>query len=379
MTLEDQVIRIQRLKNVLEGKNPADFVNRLIAAGYDRFYVRIPDGFQVHLFARDPFPLGYQLNWPREGPPTEGSKARIQFLQLDRSEVRKLIQNPPLVLGRVRQGGLEIVPKDDEFIAVSFKYRPGLMGHLLPVDAATADKTPRAFDMCSNEAVVVKTLDRLGSDYTYTLHGIQISDVYVEEVISAPVPAELRANNVKPSCNIGDRPTDPYGLEDTSPLVHQLLCLSYENRGDRRMKASQLKARFEAIDATYKKNPRPFNNRRDDFARKLINPGYKYDKDSPPLTPPIPAPQAIPPNEFLDQDFIAEGLKTLLYAACCWSDQMQPHLGRDLMKLVDLLRSFGLRDADEYDPVQKMVYFIAGMSARRKPPLTDYKDERGYK
>lgn len=381
MTFEDRVIRVQRLMTELEGKNPAEFVNRLMAAGYDRFYVKVPDGFRINLIARDPFPPFYQLNWPRETVPMGTGKAQIQYLQLDRSELRKLIENPPAVLSHVRQGGLEVVPNDNEFIAVSFKYRPGLLGSLLPVDAETADKTPEAFDVRSNVPVVVKTLNRTRSAYSYTLHGIQLHDVYVEELTSAPAPAELPAERVKAGENPEDVPADPYGLKDESPVVYELLCLAYENRGapENRMKESQLKARFEAIDATYRKNPRPFNNGRDQFAKNLVNPGYKYGKDNPPLKPPIPEPGAIPRDDFLDQDFINEGLKVLLYAACCWSDRMEPCLGRDLMKLVDLLRSFGLRDADEYDPVQRMVYFIAGMSARRRPHLTDYKDERGYK
>lgn len=140
---------------------------------------------------------------------------------------------------------------------------------------------------------------------------------------------------------------------------------------------SLVAAEFKQLNSNYEKNPKPFNNGRNEFAANLANRAYKYMTKPPKLSAPLPESVTIKSDKFLDQNFINKELKKLLYAACCWSDRKEPLLGQAPMKLVNLLRGLGLRDADENDPVQRMVYFIKGELVPRKLPDIDFRDARG--
>ncbi|WP_238527737.1 hypothetical protein [Pseudoxanthomonas spadix] len=368
---------------MLDGNDPREFVHSLFEAGYDRFYVKVPKGFRVSIFPIDPYPPGYQLLgiWQPAQEPVrpDGNQSQVRYVQLDTSQLRDLIEYPPIALHELSGGGLESALQREGLLPIDFTYRRGLPGALLPTERAIADRVPSEFDASSGVPMVVKTLNRNRSQHSYVLHGVSFKDIFVEESALDEVLDRMRAAKAVPVSVREDLPDDPHGLKESSPLVYEILCKAYQNRGKpkKEIEASMLAAEFKQLNYKYAKNPMPFNNGRHDFAANLANPTYAYLKKPPKLREPLPEPVTIQPDKFLDQDFINEGLKKLLYAACCWGDRKEPLLGQDPMKLVDLLRGLGFRDADENDPVQRMVYFIVGELVPRRPPDTDFRDARG--
>ena len=382
MTPESPAIRVLPLASVLDGNDPVEFVHRLLEAGYDRFYVKVPKGFRVSLLAIDPYPPGYRLRpgrQPTQGPvQADGNQAQMRYLQLDTSQLRDLLEYPPIALYQFTAGGLESALMHNGIPSIDFKYRKGLLGSLLPTEQAIADKVPTEFDVGSGAPVVVKTLNRIRSQYSYILHGVSFKDVFVEA--HAPSDALESASTAKdvpvPVC--GDVPDDPYGLKDSSPLVYEILRKAYRNRGKIRSEidAPSLAAEFRELNAGYKKNPKPFNDGRHEFAATLANPGYNYSSgglgeiDLPKDTVGVPA------DTFLDEDFINHKLRKLLYAACRWSGAKEPGLGGDREKLVDLLVGLGFFDREDSDQVQSLVYFITGKKYRRNKHKNDFRHIR---
>lgn len=385
MTSQAQSVRVRPFFSVLDGNNPVELVNKLVAAGYDRFYVKVPKGFGTNIFSFDPFPCGYQLEWPegssqkRARPGTR--RSQIEYLQLDISQLRDVIQDSSAALGQFGVGGLEAVVTPGQLIPVDFTYIEGFFGGLVPATAAVAERVPTTVDDDLTAPMVVKTLRRNRTDYSYALFGVGLKDIFVEEAAVANVLAAWgTANAVSPFVD-EDLPRDPYGLKDSSPLVYEILCAAYRNRGLPRskIKKSDLISRFQDLNAPFKKNPKPFSVKGAGFAANLANPLYRYEKKRPALTRPFPEARTVPSDGFFDQNFINAELKTLLYAACCWSDCKEPLLGRDSMRLVELLRSLGFRDAGQDDPVQMMLYFIVGEPVPRKWPDTEYRDNASSK
>ncbi|MFP4895988.1 hypothetical protein [Paraburkholderia sp. EG304] len=382
MTPESPAIRVRPLASMLDGNDPVEFVHRLLEAGYDRFYVKVPKGFRVSLLSIDPFPPGYQLLWPQkstQGPVrADGNQAQIRYLQLDTSQLRDVLEYPPVALHQFSAGGLESALTHDGIPSIDFKYRKGLLGFLLPTERAIADKVPTEFDASSGAPVVVKTLNRIRSQYSYILHGVSFKDVFVEApALSDALESTPTAKDVLvPAC--GDAPDDPYGLKDSSSLVYEILRKAYRNRGRARSEidAPSLAAEFRELNAGYKKNPKPFNDGRHEFAATLANPGYNYSSGG---LGEIDLPEEaveVPADTFLDQDFINHKLRKLLYAACRWSGAKEPGLGGDREKLVDLLVGLGFFDREDSDQVQSLVYFITGEKYRRNKHKSDFRHIR---
>lgn len=131
MTFESPAIRVRPLTSVLDGNNPVEFVHRLVEAGYDRFYVKVPQGFQTSLFAIDPFPPGYHLLWPRRPASKsapDGDQSQIRYLRLDTSQLSDLLENPPIALRRLGGGSLESGLMRGGLVSIDFKYRQGPPG-----------------------------------------------------------------------------------------------------------------------------------------------------------------------------------------------------------------------------------------------------------
>lgn len=381
MTSESPAIRVRPLTSVLDGNNPVEFIHRLFEAGYDRFYVKVPQGFQTSLFAIDPFPPGYQLLWPRRSAPKpapDGNQSQIRYLRLDTSQLRDLLENPPIALRQLSGGSLESGLTRDGLVSIDFKYRQGLPGVLLPTSAAIADKVPTEFDISSGGPVVVKTLNRTRSQYSYVLHGIRLKDVFVEEPALSDVLESMRTPKAEPAPVSGDLPDDPYGLKDSSPLVFEILCKAFRNRGKTRSEINvpSLEAEFSKLNAGYKKNPMPFKDGRHKFAAKLANPHYNYSSERLRDVDPPREPIQVPSDTFFNQEFINAKFKKLLYAACCWSGAKEPRLGGDREKLVDLLVSLGFYDADDSDQVQSLIYFITSEKYQRNLHKSEFRHIR---
>ena len=383
MTFEAPAIRVRPLSSALDGSDPVEFVHRLVEAGYNRFYVKVPQGFKTSLFAIDPFPPGYQLI-PRQqstqkSARPDGNQSRIRYLQIDTSQLRDLLENPPIALRQLSGGSLESGLTRDGLVSIDFKHRQGLPGVLLPTEAAIADKVPTEFDVRSGGPVVVKTLNRIRSQYSYVLHGITLKDVFVEEPALSDVLESMRTPKDGPAPVSGDLPDDPYGLKDLSPLVYEILCRAYRNRGKTRSEISvpSLEAEFWRLNDGYKKNPKPFKDGRHKFAATLANPGYNYSAEGLRGIDPPRKPIEVPSDTFFDQEFINANFKKLLYAACCWSGAKEPRLGGNLEQLVDLLVRLGFYDADDSDQVQSLIYFITGEKYRRNKHKSEFRHIRG--
>lgn len=371
MTFEAPAIRVRPLTSALDGSDPVEFVHRLVEAGYNRFYVKVPQGFQASLFPIDPFPPGYQL-MPRlqstqKSARPDGNQSRIRYLQIDTSQLRDLLENPPIALRQLSGGGLESGLTRDGLVSIDLNYRKGLPGVLLPTEAAIADKVSTEFDVSSGGPVVVKTLNRTRSQYSYILHGIRLKDVFVEEPALSDVLESMRTPKAAPAPVSEYLPEDPYGLKQSSPLVFEILRRAFRNRDKTRSEIDPavLAADFRALNSDYKKNPRPFNDRRHELAATLANPSYSYSSEGLREIDPPEDPIEVPSDRFFDQEFINANFRKVLYAACCWSDAREPRLGRDREKLVDLLVRLGFYDADDGDQVQSLVFFITSEKYQR--------------
>lgn len=382
MTFEAPAIRVRPLTSALDGSDPVEFVHRIVEAGYNRFYVKVPQGFQTSLFAIDPFPPGYQLIPRRQSTQKsarpDGNQSRIRYLQIDTSQLRDLLEKPPIALHQLSGGSLESGLTRDGLVSIDFKRRKGLPGVLLPTDAAIADKVPTEFDINSGGPVVVKTLNRTRSQYSYVLHGVRLKDVFVEEPALSDVLESMRAPKAAPAPVREDLPNDPYGLRDSSPLVFEILRKAFRNRGKTRSQINvpSLEAEFWQLNAGYKKNPKPFKDGRHKFAAKLANPHYNYSSGRLRKIDPPRKPVCVPSDAFFDQEFINEKFKKLLYAACCWSGAKEPRLGGDREKLVDLLVSLGFYDADDSDHVQSLIYFITSEKYQRNLHKSEFRHIR---
>lgn len=382
MTPESPAIRVRPLTSVLDGSDPVEFVHRLFEAGYDRFYVKVPKGFRVSLLPNDPFPPGYQLLWRRkstqESARPDGNQFQIRYLQLDTSQLRDLIEHPPIALHQLNGGGLESASARDGLPSIDFKYRTGLLGVLLPTEAAIADKLPTEFDASSGAPVVVRTLNRNRGHYSYALHGLSFKDVFIEEPALSNILESMRASKAVPAPLCEDLPDDPYGLKVSSRLVYEILRKAYRNRGKTRseIETAPIAAEFRKLNDGYKKNPMPFKNGRDEFAAMLANPSYSYSSEGLREIEPPKVPVEVPADAFFDQDFINENLRKLLYAACCWIGVKEPRLEGGREKLVDLLVGLGFCDADDSDQVQSLIFFITEEKYPRKKYNSEFRHIR---
>ncbi|APP76908.1 hypothetical protein BJD12_18650 [Xanthomonas vesicatoria ATCC 35937] len=382
MTSESPPIRVRSLVSVLDGNDPVEFIHRLLRAGYDRFYVKVPKGFRISLIPTDPFPPGYQLWGNRQSTQgharPHGNQDQIRYMQLDTPQLRELLEYPPVVLRQFNAGGLESASTHDGIPSINFKYRKGFLGGLLPTEGAIADKVPTEFDVASGAPTVVKVLNRIRSQYSYILHGVSFKDVFVDALaLGDALKSRLPAKDVS-LAGCEHVPDDPYGLKDSSPLVYEILRRASRNRDKTRSEIDVplLAAEFRELNAGYKKNPKPFNDGRHEFAAMLANPNYRYSSaglgeiDSPEETVEIPA------DKFLDQGFINPTLRKLLYAACRWSGRKEPALGDDREKLVDLLVGLGFFDREDSDQVQSLVYFITGEKYKRNKHKSEFRHIR---
>lgn len=379
MTSESHAIRVSPLTTVLDGNNPIEFIHTLVDAGYDRFYVKVPQGFQASMVSIDPFPPGYQLLGPQQSvtkPSPDGNQSRIRYLRLDTAQLRELLQNPPIALSQFGGGGLASGLTRGGLVSIDFKCRHSLSSVLLPNSAAIADKVPAKFDISSVGPVVVKTPNRIRSEHSYVLHGIRVTDLFVEERALSDVLESMRTTKAVPASE--DLPDDPYDLKFSSPLVYEILIRAYRNREKKRsdVDVPSLAAEFRTLNSGYKKNPKPFNDGRHDFAATFANPGYKYSPDGLGETDLPEETVEVPEDTFLYQDFINHRLRKLLYAACRWNGAKKPSLGSDREKLVGLLIGLGFFDREDNDQVQSLIFFITGEKYRRNQHTSGFRHMR---
>lgn len=166
MTPESTPIRVRSLTSVLNGNEPGDFVRSLFDAGYDRFYVKVPKGFRVSIFERDPYPPLYQLHVGIKRPGQDflaraRAQPQVRYVQLNRSQLGDLLEYSPITLHELSGAALVSALDRDGLPPVEFTYQDGMPGRLLPVDAGVADKVLTEFHPRPDAPMVVKTLNRL--------------------------------------------------------------------------------------------------------------------------------------------------------------------------------------------------------------------------
>jgi len=379
VTLESNGIRVRPLTSVLDGAHPVELVNRLFDAGYDRFYVQVPQGFQPSLIG--PFHPKLQHGRSREpesASAQSGSGREIRYLQLAITQMRDLIDYRPVALDGLISGGLEAASASDGLLPFDLKYRKGLLGSLMPIDAGIADRVSTKFDGIQDGPVVVKVSDPSSRQYSYVLNGIRLKDVFIEESALSDALASMRAPKGEAEPVGEDLPVDPYGLRESSPLVFEILRKAYQLRGKARgeIDTPSLRAELRKLNATYKKNPKPFSDKGVEFASTLANPIYIYSANHVKKAVLSEEVKNVLAEPFFDQDFINNRLRKVLYAACCWSGAKEPRLEGDREKLVDLLCGLGFFDRDEDDQVQFSIFFITGSKYKRNKIKSQFRDMR---
>ncbi|HHA2706535.1 TPA: hypothetical protein ACOEOS_000267 [Stenotrophomonas maltophilia] len=379
MTSESPVVRVQPLTSIVEGQDPVEFVHQLFRWGYDRFFVKIPEGFGTSLFAFDPFFPGYEL-MPRGRSDiaairSNAGELQTRYLQLDIAQLRDLLEYPPIALRRLGAGRLVSAGPRDGLYPIDLEYRDGLVGALLPKDESTAKRTPTKFDARSDGPVVVKILDRRQNQYSYVLHGVRLKDVFVEENRLRRIREGSHTADVDPVTICEEVPGDPYELRNSSPLVMEIFRRAYENRGKSRgeIDSPSLEADFRQLNARYKTAAKPFRNGRDAFAATLANPGFVYTPGGQTVVQVPNQTVVVPADPFLEQGFINERFRKVLYAACCWNGTMEPAIGGDREKLVDLLVGLGFFDRADNDQVQASVFFITDKQYKRNKHKSEFR------
>ena len=350
MMRESSAIRVCPLTSVLAGSDPVEFVRRLIDAGYDGFYVEIPEGFEFRLlrFLRRP---------------------QIDYLRINMGQMRELMIRYSTSLRGYIVGGLELVSGENEdgSSSSSLEYMSGLLGELFPSNVANTVKVPVAFDASAGKPMVVKVSGLRRGDYSYELRGISFKDIFIEEPALSKAMESMHAAKAESVSVDVDLPADPYGLKDSSPLVYEILRKAYQNRDKKRneVDAVSLRAEFRELNVNYKKNPKPFNDKRGVFAANLASRYYNYSAEKLRKIAPPRVPKKAPDEKFFKQEFINEKFGKLLYAACCWAGAKEPRLEGSLEGLVGLLIDLGFFDADDSDQVQSLVFFITGNKPKR--------------
>lgn len=366
MTTEPLPVRVKPMSRMLEGEDPVDFMLRLAEIGQGKFYVHVPDGFRCHF--KEPGRLfTHRIRHEQDAAPSSiRHHCEPSFLQLEEWQVQKLIERQPIALHIFNAGALFRRMRADGRASVDFDYQPIRQGVLEPIGHSVASATPTVAPTGLGSSIVLKAAKPNSNMYSYFLSGVDFNDIYVEEV-AISVALSTENQNAPP----GELPFDPYGLERSSPLVYQILMAAYANRNKAKIDTPTLAADFRKLNDSYTKNPRPFNDGRHEFAATLANPGYSYSADGlSEISLPVETVE-VPTDAFLDQPFINNRLKRVLYAACRWSGAMEPGLQDDREKLIDLLVGLGFFDREDSDQVQASVYFITG----KKYPRNKYKSE----
>lgn len=372
MTTEPLPVRVKPMSRILDGEDPVAFMLRLTEIGHGRFYVHVPEGFRCH-FKEPGHLFAHRILHKQDAAPSFiRHHGEPSFLQLDEWQVQKLIEHQPIALHIFSAGALFRRMRTDGRPSIDFDHQSIRQGVLEPIGHSVASATPTVAPPGLGSSIVLKAAKPSSNMYSYFLSGVDFNDIYVEE---AAINAALSTENQ--DAPPGDVPSDPYGLERSSPLVFQILESAYRNRNKAKIDTPSLAADFRKLNDSYTKNPRPFNDGRHEFAATLANPRYNYSADGlSEISLPVETVE-VPADTFLDQPFINNRLKKILYAACRWSGAMGPGLQNDREELVDLLVGLGFFDREDSDQVQASVYFITGKKYTRNKYKSEFRHIRG--
>lgn len=361
-------IRVKPLQLVLEGGDPVEYLYDLLnKEGGALLYVRTPDGFRCDYWKEFSAvgPLGFK----------GASKAKIErgaiendrfpsYMRLDRKQLQALLARGTVNLDAFNAGGLFLRLKENRAPSIDFVALFAILSvKLEPTSRGIGYATPTAFDPAKGHSMVVKSFDERSKGYSYGLHGVSFKDLF----IGTEAPVESKTSPVVLMDD--EMPDDPYNLKESSPLMYAILAKAFEWRERRPSQIIIYKSarEFEPFNDGFEKNPKPFQDGRDQFSVKLA--GRKSErKEKQPRGDRIISEQ-VPDDGFLKQPYIGELFSRALYAACRWSDAMEPSLGHDPVRLRDLLCRLGFWDYEDAGEVSSLLFFITGEKHSREGKL----------
>ena len=380
MANEMPAVRVTALTEVLGGSDPVDFVYSLIEAGADRLYVKVPDGFRCEYKE----PRNFFARRVGHDEPTPQAEIRLShwpsYVQLSRGDVDRLIEKSSITVQVFSEGALFRRLTVDGRPTRDLHYSPIRSGELQPETRAAVDMTPFLRDAPANSFMVIKGYKKDSNIPYYALQGVDFNRIYVEQHrLHRPVDTDrLHVVDIEES-SANRLLQDPFFIKESSPLVYEILKCAFDSliKKGKKVRSLQLAAHFDALDAGYEKNPKPFGDqKRAKFASNLANPNYKYRApliNGRTLEPTL----SISESAFFKQPFINRQLAGVLYAACRWSGAIEPGLKGDLEGLVELLVGLGFADRDETDQVQSSIFFISGEMYQRNKQSSYFRHERG--
>lgn len=365
MATELGTVRVKPLLSVLEGSDPVEYVLKLLTESSNSLlYVRIPDGFRCDYWKQ--LSIGSKPCAPEQMPKAQPGNRAVRnalypsYMRLDREQIQALVASGIVTLDTFNAGGLFLRLKENQALSVEFDSQFMILSAKLePESRDIGYATPTAFDPAKGHCMVVKSFDRRSKENSYELHGVSLKDLFIG--------TESPVESLKTSVDTAE-PWDPYSLKESSPLVYAILKKAFENRGKKRSEINQeqLAADFWSLNEHFAQRvpaiKNPFKDKRHGHARNLANPTYKYDGRK---GYEIEATIDVPTNEFLDQDFINDKFRGVLYAACRWSGAMKPALDESQKSLMKLL--IGLRSGDytSTSAAPSFVFFITGKRYKR--------------
>lgn len=350
---------LKRLVDLLEEGEAKAFAAEIHQTGASQFYFEVPQG------KRDLFRWLPILPNGQESSFIEAARAPI-FLRVNAHHMKSLLDGKQVSISSFSGVGL--------FIDPSTKDGPRSKETLTPEEGRLiqAGTSISRLEVVSGARVTPR----------YSVISMQLEDLLV--LWDDATLMELKRSGSRPELlneiAASQRATkkaaevvpDPYDLKTSSPLVFAILKLAFRNRNaeDPDSIPERSSSALKALNSRYKKNPKPFSDKRRTLAVKLTDPHYVYVGTD--ARPPLAAKRSVPDEPFLRMKGLNQMLQKLLYAACCWSNKIDEGISGNEKKLVTFLASLGLYDNHMEDQVQSFAFFITGRSLERdwkKNPL----------
>jgi hypothetical protein len=338
---------VRPLRDFLGGADPSLLTIKLMNAGYRGFYVRIPSAYQLRGTASSAWALAAMPDL-----------TRASMVELTKDQLIGLIERERVELTHF--SGAALCPEQDAVGVPTRRFirQTHYAAVLVPIEGGRTD--------IGLDGYVRSQPIPGSSEYRYTLR-VTYADLYVEECdLVASSSRELISHQAADPPQTDEVP-DPYGLKTTSPVVHEIMKIAYSLReGQGKVfDATKVLSILKEKDLGFKKNPNPFKNDQGKFAAQLADRSYEMKQARPGMG--ADHLEFLKTAPELDQDYYNPGMKKLLYAACCWSGQIDAGCKGNVEGLAKLLTQLGFRDEHGMTEVRYMLFFITG----KKQPHPD--------
>ena len=369
MGAELKPISTQPLLDYCRGSDPATTLKNLETATGANCFVRVPEGYRGVLEIKA-FAAAHERRCKR-------GEVRIardpSFLQMSREQIRDLFIYRTIFMDKFEFGGLYQRLNDDG--SPSSDLDRIFLGPTALVLKEPIDRRRETNHAMGGTCTVVM-LNRRKDPIQFGLQGVTFADIYVGErlqdskVPEDPLPQDGHQSEV-------GTPLDPFQLEKSSPLVYAIYKAAHHQWQNNlsATKRSLAEDLAREHNHNFNTNPKPFADKRGDFAGTCARPKYKYNCPKPKRNHGKSGKPGAPGEEFLFHPSVNPRLRDVLYAAACWNDQLKPQLGKDPTKLVKHLWDLEFWDRRPDDQVNWLVFLITGEPFRRDERRLRYKDE----